>query len=202
MDTTIFPTKGNLIAAQKSYTLARMGFDLMDKKRNILVHELMGLLDQAKSIQKDINEIFAQAYSALQRSNIASGVCRDISLSMPEETGVSVRFHSVMGVEIPAVTLQAPQKQEIPYGLSTSNSMLDEAYLGFLKVKFLCARLAETENAIYRLAIGIKKTQKRANSLKNIIIPRHKNTILYITDYLEEKDREEFTRLKVIKKHK
>ena len=34
-------TKGNLIAAKNSLTLAKQGYDLMDKKRNILIRELM-----------------------------------------------------------------------------------------------------------------------------------------------------------------
>jgi V/A-type H+-transporting ATPase subunit D len=50
------------------------------------------------------------------------------------------------------------------------------------------------------LASSIKKTQKRANALDHIIIPGLQEEIKAITDSLEEKDREEFSRLKVIKK--
>ncbi len=49
------------------------------------------------------------------------------------------------------------------------------------------------------MADAIKKTQRRANALKNINIPRFTATVKYITDALEEKEREEFTRLKVIR---
>lgn len=56
------------------------------------------------------------------------------------------------------------------------------------------------ENSAYRLAANIKKTQKRANALKNITIPTYKSLVHDITNALEEKDREEFTRLKVIKR--
>ena len=58
------------------------------------------------------------------------------------------------------------------------------------------------ENAAYRLATNIKKTQKRANALKNITIPMYTNLVYTINNALEEKEREEFTRLKVIKKMK
>ena len=37
----VFPTKGNLIAAKKSNALATMGYELMDRKRNILTREMM-----------------------------------------------------------------------------------------------------------------------------------------------------------------
>lgn len=61
-------------------------------------------------------------------------------------------------------------------------------------------QLAEVETSIYRLADAIKKTQKRANALENIVIPGLDETIRFITDALEEKEREEFARLKVIKR--
>lgn len=79
---------------------------------------------------------------------------------------------------------------------------LDEAYLRFAEVKQLTAELAEVENSVYRLADAIKKTQKRANALKNIMIPRFEETVKFITNALEEKEREDFSRLKVIKKQK
>ena len=59
--------------------------------------------------------------------------------------------------------------------------------------------IAEVENSVYRLANTIRKTQKRANALKNISIPRFESTIKVISEALEEKEREEFTRQKVIK---
>ena len=53
MDPREFPTKGNLMLAKNSLMLARQGYDLMDKKRNILLKELMGLIDEAKDIQEE-----------------------------------------------------------------------------------------------------------------------------------------------------
>ena len=78
---------------------------------------------------------------------------------------------------------------------------LDEACQQFEKVKELTIRLAEIENSAYRLATSIKKTQKRANALQNITIPKYESLAKEIQEYLEEKEREEFTRLKVIKKN-
>ena len=80
--------------------------------------------------------------------------------------------------------------------------MLDEAYFKFDRVKKLTARLLEIENSVYRLATAIGKTQKRANALKNIVIPRFKNQIATISESLEEKEMEEHSRLKMIKKQK
>ena len=60
--------------------------------------------------------------------------------------------------------------------------------------------MAEVETSVYRLAFAVRKTQKRANALQNIIIPDLTGKVKFISEALEEKDREEFSRLKVLKK--
>ena len=74
--------------------------------------------------------------------------------------------------------------------------------ISFRKVKDLTVKLSMVENAAYRLAANIKKTQKRANALQNITIPMYSKLVYSITNALEEKEREDFTRLKVIKRMK
>ena len=71
----LLPTKGNLIAAKRSRTLARTGYELMDRKRNILIRELMGMIDTAKELQGQIDAVFTEAYTALQAANIRLGIC-------------------------------------------------------------------------------------------------------------------------------
>ena len=106
-----------------------------------------------------------------------------------------------MGVDIPNVTLTR-KKTSVPYGFYATNSQLDKAYVSFSQVKDMTVVLAEVDNSIYRLATAIKKAQRRANALQNILIPRYENMVKYIVDSLEEKEREEFSRLKVIKAYK
>jgi len=197
----IFPTKGNLIRIKKSLALAHTGFDLLDRKRNILIRETMSLIDAASEIQTAIDDTYGKAYLSLQNANITLGVVDVIAESVPMENGLHIDFKSIMGVEIPLVALDhdAPAPY---YGYARTNAMLDDAYLKFDEVKVLTARLAQVENSVYRLAQAIKKTQKRANALKNIIIPRFEAQVKFIMEALEEKEREEFSRLKVIKKAK
>jgi len=197
----IVPTKGNLLATKKSLALSRTGFELLDRKRNILIREMMALIERAASIQDKIDNTYDEAYKALQKANITLGICAELSLTVPIDNSLNVAYRSVMGVEIPMVSLE-PVSIPIPFGLNSTNSMLDDAYNKFSDVKRLTAELAEVENSVYRLADAIKKTQKRANALKNIMIPRFEATVKFISDALEEKDREEFSRLKIIKKQK
>jgi len=196
-------TKGNLISAKHSRALAENGFELMDKKRNILIREIMGLIDKATELQAEIGSTFASAYGALRVANISCGGCEYIAEAIPVDEGLELRYRSVMGVEIPTViSAGGTRSDELPYGLSETNYAVDEAYVRFTELKRLVNDLAETESAIIRLAYSIKKTQKRANALKNIVIPGLDADIARISDSLEEKEREEFVRLKVIKAQK
>lgn len=197
----VFPTKSNLMSTRKSLSLAKLGYDLMDRKRNILVREMMALIDKANEIQGSIDKIYADAYKALQRANVTLGICGEFAQTVPLDNSLEMDARSVMGVELPIVTIGQGEK-DLFYGLFSTNSQLDEAYLMFDQVKHLTAELAQVENSVYRLAGAIKKTQKRANALSNIMIPQFEHTIKFITEALEEKEREDFSRLKVIKRQR
>ena len=198
MEQQVFPTKGNLMLSKKALQLATLGYDLLDRKRNILIRELMKLVDKAQMLRSSIEGTYSEAYLALQKANISLGVVTPFAHTVPIENGVTISSQSVMGVDLPAVHLEKKPKK-VYYGFSRTTSALDRAYIAFEKVKEMTAVLAEVENGIYRLCVAIRKTQRRANALQNIIIPRNQNIVKYITDSLEEKDREEFSRLKVIK---
>ena len=197
----VVPTKGNLIAMKKSLQLANLGYNLMDQKRNVLIKEMMTLLDDVKIIRDQITSSYQEAYDALQEANISMGLISSIVNSTPEDYGISIAYRSVMEVEIPKISYNQ-QPLKMTYDIERSNSKVDYAYNCFYRVKQLTVLLAEVENSVYRLANTIRKTQKRANALKNISIPRFESTIKVISEALEEKEREEFTRQKVIKEMK
>ena len=155
----LLPTKGNLIAAKRSRTLARTGYELMDRKRNILIRELMGMIDTAKELQGQIDAVFTEAYTALQAANIRLGICDRIAEAVDVDDSLTLRYRSVMGVELPRIPGQSPPPRP-EYGMGDTCSELDECYLKFYRVKELTRRLAEVETSIYRLADAIKKTQK------------------------------------------
>lgn len=195
----VFPTKGNLLNIKKSLSLANLGYELMDRKRNILIREMMSLIDTAKKVRDEIEDTYKRAYDALQRANISLGISENVADSVPVERSIEITYRSVMGVEIPHITMEDTVTDSVFYGLYVSNSQLDIAYICFNRCKEMTVVLAEMENSIYRLAVAIKKTQRRANALKNIIIPNFESSAAFISNALEEKEREEFSRLKVIR---
>jgi len=171
MNINTLPTKGNLIASKNSLALARQGYGLMDKKRNILIRELMGLIEEAKEIQKQIDSTFGAAYTALMYANIELGIdfVSDVAGSVPVEDSIQIKTRSVMGTEIPLVRFNDTELTPT-YAYFSTRESLDKARECFNEVKKLTVKLSMIENSAYRLARNIKKTQKRANALKNITI--------------------------------
>ncbi len=194
------PTKANLLKFKASLQFAKKGYELLDRKRTVLIREMMYLIDKAGNLQEKIDTQFQNAYHSLQLANIATGTgfVESIAGSMKSEEPFDILFKSVMGVEMPII-----KNNEKPlitqYGFYRTNSAFDQAVLNFASIRRLIYELAEVENSVYRLAMEIKKTQKRANALDKIQIPKYENIIKYINNVLEEKDREDFFRLKKVK---
>ncbi len=199
MANQVFPTKSNLMAAKRSLVLAKLGYDLMDRKRNVLIRELMQLVDRAKELRGNIEKTYETAYAELQEANIMLGVVDRFANVIPIDDSIQIETRTVMGVEIPKVTHLDELNANIPYGFLDTNVQLDEAYAAFCKVRNMTLILAEVDTGVFRLATAIQATQRRANALKNVLIPRYSEIIRTISDALEDKEREEFTRMKIIK---
>ena len=200
MAVLVAPTKSNLIKAKAALDLSSKGFELLDKKRNVLIKEMMSLVERAKTIQADLLVVIQEAYAQLQNANITSGIknVESISHGIPKDEEFEILLKSVMGVDIP--TIKYEQTPVIPsYGFYNTNPALDAAAQSFRTVRYMLYELAEIDNSTFKLAKEIQKTQKRTNALQHIQIPRYKEQVKYIQEALEEKEREDFFRLKRMK---
>ena len=203
MQENIAPTKANLMTSQVALNFSKKGYELLDKKRNVLIREMMSFMDRAKGIQQKMQEIFKEAYEALIMANITIGIneVNEVAESIPQATEFTILTQSVMGVEIPQIKYEK-RELEPYYSFYHTNTALDVALQKFHQVKYLLYELAEIEDSVYKLATEIKRTQKRTNALKNIQIPKYEALVKMISEMLEEKEREDFFRLKVLKKKK
>jgi V/A-type H+-transporting ATPase subunit D len=195
-----FPTKSNLLQSKHTLELAELGYDLLDRKRNIILREMLRLMDEAGGIRGEVETAFSEAYEALRLANISAGQSHVLQAAetAPIPDNLTVLYRSVMGIKIPDTKLgTAPAKPH--YGFHTTNILLDDAYIKFMIAKRLAVKAAAVENSIYRLATSMKQVKKRANALRDIVIPKLEGKIAYISSSLEEKERDEFTALKVIK---
>lgn len=194
-------TKTNLIAAKATLELSTNGFELLDKKRNVLIMSMMSFIDKAEEIQNSVTVVFEEAYEALRSANITMGISNieRIAQSVPEEKSFNILNKSIMGVEIPEIENKELYMKEY-YSFFHSNPALDVAFVKFQEVKKLLFELSEIEDSVYKLAMEVKRTQRRANALQNIQIPKYKEIVRAISEVLEEREREDFFRLKVVKK--
>ncbi len=199
----ISPTKSKLLETKRSLVLAKEGHTLLNRKRNVLIREIMHLIDDARDVQENIKVVFAEAYDGLQRANLSIGIeyVQETGLSVKEVDDLSIRLRSVMGVEVPEIGKMSEDIRP-SYGFVRTNANLDKAYKAFKRALSLIARLSEIETTVYRLAIEIKKTQRRVNALENVLIPEYEETVKFIESYIEETERDDFFRMKRLKQKK
>ena len=204
MQNQFTPTKANLIKARENLAFSKSGYALLDKKRTVLIREAMTLVERANEIQKKVKEEFEDAYSTLEIANITRGVnnVSDVAMSIPKQEEFQILYRSVMGVEIPMVVYERDENKNPNYSFFRTNSALDNAVKTLENLKYLVYELAEIENAVYMISLEIKKTVKRANALEKIQIPRYEEAVKYISEVLEQKEREDFFRLKKVKSKK
>ena len=122
--------------AKNSLALAKQGYELMDKKRNILIRELMELIDQARTIQEEIDSTFTYAYQCLQKANIENGInmISQIAYTVPIEDSIVIQTRSIMGTEIPHVKYDAHENQ-LTYAMDGTFESIDIAREAFRQVK-------------------------------------------------------------------
>jgi V/A-type H+-transporting ATPase subunit D len=197
------PTKSSALNIKRQLAFAEEGFGLLEQKRQILVFELMGNLDKARRVQKLADDALAAAFEALREAELRTGsaLMEKEALAVNIDHGVQLTGRRVMGIEIPQVS--APEvRPGVQFGLSLSNAASDEVLKRFNRALKIVGDLAEVESAVFRLAIEVKKTQRRVNALEKIFLPQYRETLKYIRAALEERDREDMTIMKLIKQRR
>ncbi len=201
MEVNHTPTKGNLMQIEKTLRLSKNGHELMDRKRMILMNEIMALVQKSRQVQTDLKEAYDKAYQLLAAAQREIGLhtIAEWAQDVPMSDQLTIHVRSIMGSEVPDLHYEK-QKMTPSYSFAKTAVEMDRARMAFEEVKQLQIQLAQIENAAYRLAFNIQKTQKRVNALQNITIPQLQAAQGEIASALEEKEREEFTRLKVVKR--
>lgn len=201
---SILPTKSNLIKLKKTIALSKQGQELLEKKKYILLKEKEKYDTEKKKIEQEYKLQKDEAFKLLQNANVDLGInnVSIIAYNIEIDNEIDIKYKTVMGVEIPEIAYNYDSKPNINFGLLDTTISVDEAIIAFKKLKILLVNLTKLEIIIKRLNNAIEKVQKRSNSLKDIIIPNYEKDEKHIQEILEERDREEFTRMKMIKKSK
>lgn len=201
METTYLPTKSNFIKLQGTLKITKQGHELLERKKLILTKELEKYNKFEKDLKEEVCKMIDEGKNLIRNANIDIGIDNLINISNGVKTDeyIDIKNITVMGIEIPSVV---HDKEIIKrnYGFYNTTNTVDEAILKFNEIQEKLIDLAVLQNTVYRLKKNIEKVQKRSNALKNIIIPQYEEGLKEIGDELEEREREEFSRLKVVKK--
>ena len=200
MRAVYLPTKNNLIKLQNTIKQRKSGQKLLEDKSLILKRKLEEYKTKKEKLQQQLNEVLSHAQGALNKAIVDVGFDEliDISNAIKKDNSISVKYLSVMGVEMPSCIYQE-QELEPNYGLYHTTVEVDESIIDFTTLKRILIKLAEVDDSIVELKKAIEKNERRSKALKEIIIPKDEELARKITSTLEEAEREEFTRLKVVK---
>ncbi len=196
----VAPTKSNYLSLTRQLAFARDGYDLLEQKRQILVFELMSRLGRAKDVERRLGDAIAPAYDALRKStlDIGASALDNVVMAVAERHEVTLGEQNVMGIRVPTLALSS-REAAMPFGVGGTSADTDVALRRFTDLVPLLIELAEIGNAVLRLARELRKTQRRCNALNRIFIPEYKATTDYITASLEERERENFVILRMVK---
>lgn len=199
----INPTRMELLKLKDREKLAVKGHSLLKEKRDALIKEFFDILDRVKGSRGNVEKTLKEAYEDLTAAQVVMGdlAVQKSALSVKESVEVAIDSRSIMGVSVPLIDSKIDSRTLIDRGYSFADTSvrLDEAARKFEDSLTLIIQLGEIEKTIYLLAAEIESTKRRVNALEHIMIPRLQNTVKSIEMRLQEMERENFVRLKMIK---
>jgi V/A-type H+-transporting ATPase subunit D len=196
----IAPTKTNLLKMRQELAFARLGHDLLDQKRNILVLELLALVDETVDFQEKVVHALAEAYRTLEEAVMHMGKLKVVTLSSAVNVSaeITLKQRRVMGVRLPVVETSFSEHPPY-YSLMGTSFWIDSALKEFKEALQLMGRLAELKISIIRLAVEVRKSIRKVNALEKIAIPDLEQTVSFIQSRLEENERDMFILMKMVK---
>jgi V/A-type H+/Na+-transporting ATPase subunit D len=194
------PTKSNLLTLKRQLAFAEEGYDLLEQKRQILVSELMKRLARVRQIHTAVEDVLHRAHEALTEAqlDIGTDAIDRASLGVHAQHEVKLSIQHLMGMKIFRIVVQS-SAASAQFGVGGTSANTDIAMSRFVEALPLLGELAEIENAVLRLSSELRKTQRRCNALSKIFMPTYRETIGYIIGTLEERERESFVILKMIR---
>lgn len=202
-ETKFAPTKANLMKAKNQLSLINEGYDILDKKRKALIGQYNAKINQRNELNKIVNSCIKDVKKNIKKAIVTTGEDRlkSIALSVPLDESISLKEKKFMQTKIFEIDFDS-KKLDLSYSLNLTNSLFDEALLSLNDLKEKVYKLAELDTTIKNLDTEIKKTSKKVNSLEKVQIPNYKAIIKSISSQIEEREREEFSKTKMIKDKK
>ena len=197
----IHPTRMELLALRKRRDIAERGRDLLREKLDALMIEFFESVRNISALRERSHALLEEAYALFIETQMIHGSAKleQLSIGVEDRFDLEAETRNVIGVTLPDMQLKVSPLKSAPYNLLATSARLDDATMKMAEALKAIAELSSAEAATRKLAEAIASTKRRVNSLEYIIIPRVLGSIRYIQMHLEEREREDFFRLKRIK---
>ncbi|MGQ0605382.1 MAG: V-type ATP synthase subunit D [Candidatus Nitrosotenuis sp.] len=194
-------TKIELLKYKRSSQVATMVQKILDDKRKVLLKNIEEMITEANKARGGIWEPLQDVYKSVNDAYLSLGTTTvdSVAQSTPAVMEVDTKVKRVVDVTIPTLNVTEKDTKSMPYGFADTNASIDRAAKQIKVLLPKICKAAEYENSIFALAKALEKTQKLLNALENVIIPQYRLRIKFILATLEEREREEFARLKKVK---
>jgi V/A-type H+-transporting ATPase subunit D len=197
------PTRAVLIALKRRMKVAQTGHSLLKMKRDGLMIEFFEVLNKAKTVRKELVEALIKSEQRLQMATATEGsvAIGSVAYSLQKEPTIVLESRNIMGVVVPKITAEAVQKKmfERGYGIIGTSAAIDEAADAYEVLLDKIILAAEVETGMIRLLEDIDSTKRRVNALEFKVVPDLKLTIKFISMALEEMDRDNLVKMKMLK---
>ncbi|TFF87016.1 V-type ATP synthase subunit D [Candidatus Thorarchaeota archaeon] len=193
-------TRMELLSLRNRKKLAERGHDLLKEKRDSLIMEFFNAIAEIKETRDHVERALAEAFSSLTQAKMIMGPARVVEFAYASRVAANldISTRTIMGVRVPVLSVQQ-YFPEIPYSLPDSSTKLDSMSEKFAEALKAIVKLAEIESTVKRLALEIERTKRRVSALETIVIPRLERSAQYVKLALEEREREDFYRIKMVK---
>lgn len=203
---------------------AKKGHSMLKKKSDALLVRFRSILKEILEKKEGAGVELSEAMISLALAKYAFG--EDLQHTVVENVDMaSLRVRmlpdNVAGVTIPVFTkLGTDGDEELKAavaagekgsssksavtlaGLSKGGQQIQDSRESFVKTLDLLVQLASLQTSFIILDEAIRLTNRRVNALENVVKPKLENTISYIISELDEMEREEFFRLKLVQNKK
>jgi len=199
------PTRAELLERRSQIQLAQQGMDLLKQKRDALLIEFMGVMDETLRLSDSLTKTVSEAQYSLAVAKAVDGAValRSAGLAAGGSIGVEMTGTRIMGVSVPVVTKgESPRRTSFTrgYGVTGVSTRIDETADNFERILDVIIEYADIETRLKRLGEEINKTNRRVNALEQVTVPALQDQVTYIRMTLDERAREDLFRLKKVKR--
>lgn len=178
---------------------------MLKKKADALTVRFRAILKKIIETKVLMGDYMKEASFSLAEAKFAMGDFNHLVLQNVSKAQLKVKSKrdNVAGVSLPIFEAYQEGADSYEYtGLARGGQQIDRLKKNYSKAVELLVTLASLQTSFVTLDEVIKVTNRRVNAIEHVIIPRIERTLEYITTELDEREREEFYRMKKIQRKK